>query len=231
MTCLDVPPALRNDPKHHCKHSRDQASSALPAEHKRRHLARGPVQLRRISIVATCRRGCCSATKEQCASRQLEPSIGGREVYVAASHERQVSDPPPRHFGPRADVRLWRRGRLSWGTFTETATEGHFCRSLSLNLALASSRGSGRCCQTKSSQTGGSSIGSDASFDKCSDLIEDVRAAVAASSAIKLVGATRATMPSRSGSWTCGSSTSSTAVQRRERANASRQRPLRWAGV
>ena len=47
-------------------------------------------------MVATCRRGCCSATKEQCASRQLEPSIRGREANVAASHERQVSDPPPR---------------------------------------------------------------------------------------------------------------------------------------
>ena len=35
---------------------------------------------------------------------------------------------------------------------------------------------------------------------------------------MKLVGATRATMPSRSSSWTCGSSTSSTAVQRREHA-------------
>jgi hypothetical protein len=70
---------------------------------------------------------------------------------------------------------------------------------------------------------GGSSIGS-ASFDKCSDLIEDVRTAVAGSAAMKLVGATRATMPSRSSNWTCGSSTSSTAVQRRERANASRQR-------
>jgi hypothetical protein len=70
-----------------------------------------------------------------------------------------------------------------------------------------------------------------ASFDKCSDLNEDVRAAVAGGSAMKLVGATRATMPSRSGSWTCGSSTSSTAAQRRERANVSPQRPLPSAGV
>ena len=75
-------------------------------------------------MVATCRRGCRSATKEQCASPQLEPSIRGWEVNVAASHERQVSDPLPRHFGPRADVRLWRRGRPAGGRSVKQPPRG-----------------------------------------------------------------------------------------------------------